>query len=69
VEVNRATRTALLRVPGIGPVATQRILHARRQSRLRFLSDLRQLGAVTSRAAPYVLLNGRRPPMQLSLFA
>lgn len=68
VEVNRAPRMALLRVPGIGPTSARRILEARRKGPLRFLDDLRKLGVVTSRAAPYILLAGKRPPLQLSLF-
>jgi predicted DNA-binding helix-hairpin-helix protein len=69
VEVNRASRNALLRVPGIGPVSARRILRCRRQGRLRYLSDLNKLGVMVFRAAPYVLVNGKRPPQQLSLFA
>jgi putative DNA modification/repair radical SAM protein len=68
IEVNRAPRHELLRVPGIGPRSASRILNARRQSALRELSDLSKLGAVAKRAAPYVLLNGRRPPFQLSIW-
>ena len=68
LEINRAPRTALLRVPGIGPVSTRRILQARQQGQLRHLSDLSKLGVVSSRAAPYVLLDGKRPPLQLPLF-
>jgi putative DNA modification/repair radical SAM protein len=68
VEVNRADREALLRVPGIGPRSATRILGARRQARLATLRDLRKLGAVATRAAPYVLLGGRRPPYQLPLY-
>jgi putative DNA modification/repair radical SAM protein len=66
VEVNRANRDALLRVPGIGPRSATRILGARRDARLTALNDLRKLGAVASRAAPYVLLSGKRPPYQLA---
>jgi predicted DNA-binding helix-hairpin-helix protein len=62
VEVNRCDREALLRVPGIGPAASERIIKAREQCRLRDLGQLRKLGAVASRAAPYVLLDGRVPP-------
>jgi putative DNA modification/repair radical SAM protein len=68
VEVNRADREALLRVPGIGPRSTTRILRARRDARLTTLRDLRKLGAVATRAAPYVLLGGKRPPYQLALY-
>jgi predicted DNA-binding helix-hairpin-helix protein len=67
VEVNRASRPELLRVPGIGPRSADAILRARGQGRLRDLSDLRALGAVAERAAPYVLLDGKRVPRQLRL--
>jgi predicted DNA-binding helix-hairpin-helix protein len=65
VEINVADRRELLRVPGIGPVGAKRILHARRLARLRELGNLRQLGILADRAAPFVLLNGRRPNHQL----
>jgi predicted DNA-binding helix-hairpin-helix protein len=68
VEVNRASRRELLRVPGIGPRSADAILRARRQGRLRDLGDLRTLGAVASRAAPFVLLDGHRPPQQLGFW-
>jgi len=68
VEVNRAGRFELLRVPGIGPRAADRILKARRWGRLRDLGQLRRLGVNTSRAAPFLLLDGRAPAVQLPLF-
>jgi len=68
VELNAADRRDLLRVPGIGPRCADRLLAARRLGRLRNLSDLRQLGIVARRAAPFVLLDGRRPARQLTLW-
>ncbi|MGD9029601.1 MAG: radical SAM protein [Anaerolineae bacterium] len=68
VEVNKASRQELLRVPGIGPKGADRVLAARRQGRLRDLGDLGKLGIVTKRTSPFILLNGRRPPRQLSLW-
>ncbi len=68
VEVNRADLAQLLRVPGIGPQSAQRVIQARRQGRIRTLRDLKQLGANAERAAPYVLLDGKRPPYQLTLW-
>jgi predicted DNA-binding helix-hairpin-helix protein len=68
VEVNRAPRERLLRVPGIGPRAADRIVEARRTTKLRELTELRRLGVQTSWAAPYVLLDGRTPARQLALF-
>lgn len=68
IEINRADRNQLLRIPGIGPKGADTILHARRLKRLDDLSKLRKLGiSATDRAAPFVLLNGKRPAFQLSL--
>ncbi|MCS7261283.1 MAG: radical SAM protein [Anaerolineae bacterium] len=68
VELNRCSRQQLLRVPGIGPRTADTILEARRHGRLRDLSDLRALGVSINRAAPFILLDGRRPPYQLKLW-
>jgi predicted DNA-binding helix-hairpin-helix protein len=68
VEINRASRRELLRVPGIGPRSADAILRARRQGRVRDLGDLRTLGAVADRAAPFVLLDGKAPPRQLTFW-
>ncbi|HXG42601.1 MAG TPA: radical SAM protein [Dehalococcoidia bacterium] len=59
VEVNRAPREWLLRVPGIGPESASRILRRRRQGAIRGLEELRALGVVVGRALPFVLLDGR----------
>lgn len=68
VELNRADRQTLLRVPGIGPKGAGAILRARRQDKLRDVQDLRKIGVVTTRLAPFVMLDGRRPERQLRLF-
>jgi predicted DNA-binding helix-hairpin-helix protein len=68
VEVNLADLETLLRVPGIGPRGAQRVLAARRRGHLRELGDLRRLGIVAERTAPFILLDGRRPVRQLSLW-
>src|SRR5215212_2278137 len=68
IEVNRASRLALLKVPGIGPKSADRIIAARRDARLRDLAQLRALGVMTAWAAPYVLLDGRCVPQQLRLW-
>ncbi len=60
IEINAADRFELLRIPGIGPISARRILTARQHGRLQSSDDLRTLGIVTKRAAPFVLLNGRR---------
>ncbi len=65
VEVNRADREALLRVPGIGPKGAEAILRARRRATLRSVGELRQIGVRTKDIEPFVLLDGRRPAYQL----
>ncbi|MCL4474118.1 MAG: helix-hairpin-helix domain-containing protein [Actinobacteria bacterium] len=61
VEINKAGRAELLRVPGIGPVAARRIVRQRLKERFSSLEDLKRAGALARRAVPYILLNGRRP--------
>jgi predicted DNA-binding helix-hairpin-helix protein len=63
LEVNRAEKSQLLRVPGIGLRGAEAILSARRSGRLRDLASLRKLGIVVARAAPF-LLTGRETPSQ-----
>jgi len=67
VEVNDADRRTLLRIPGIGPAGARRVIEARRQARLRDLGQLERLGVRAEACAPFVLLAGRRPPMQATL--
>jgi predicted DNA-binding helix-hairpin-helix protein len=68
MEINRTTREELLRVPGIGPQSAQRILQLRRVRQLSTVEELQQLGADAKRAAPFILLNGKKPTQQLPLF-
>jgi predicted DNA-binding helix-hairpin-helix protein len=60
VEVRTASRSQLLRVPGIGPVASRRIVEERSRTVIRGLTDLRKLGVLTSRAGGFLTLGGRR---------
>ena len=74
LEVMRAPRELLVRVPGIGPLASRRLVTARRQATFRFGSDLRGAGVDLARAGWFLTLRGRRlasvaPPFQLRLFA
>ena len=68
LEINRAAKRELLRVPGIGLKGAEAILSARRMGKLRDLTALRKLGIVVARAAPFVLLDGRRTESQLVMF-
>jgi len=69
IEIMQASREQLLRVPGIGPVAADAILGARRQGRITELSHLQKLHIrAPEQAAPYILLDGRKPVRQMDLF-
>ena len=68
VEINNAERHDLLRIPGIGLKGADAILSARRHGRLRDVSALRKLGIIVARAAPFLLLDGRRSASQLAMF-
>lgn len=68
VEINRASREELLRVPGIGPKNAQAILHIRKISVISEMSVLRKIGVHTKRVKDFILLNGKQPTRQLSLF-
>jgi predicted DNA-binding helix-hairpin-helix protein len=69
LDVMRADRAELMRIPGIGPKGADSIIRARRNAHLTDLSQLRALGIrAPEQAAPYILLEGRRPPVQLTLF-
>ncbi len=61
VDVNRADREELLRVPGIGIKSAARILATRRFAPVR-PEDLAALGVVVRRAWPFVECSGRRVP-------
>ncbi len=68
IEVNRASREELLRVPGVGMKGAQVIVQERRHNKLRDLQDLRAIGVQTKRMKPFVLVDGKRPSHQLKLF-
>ncbi|MDR1628861.1 MAG: putative DNA modification/repair radical SAM protein [Oscillospiraceae bacterium] len=58
VEVNRAPREMLLRVPGIGVKSTDRILTARRYTKLDF-AGLKKIGVVLKRAQYFLTCGGK----------
>jgi putative DNA modification/repair radical SAM protein len=84
VDLNRAPRELLLRVPGLGVGSVDKLLAARRVRRLR-AEDLQRLRVPTRKVLPFVLVDGHRPvaeraqaaaaaavaetPVQASLFA
>jgi len=73
LEITTAPYAALVRVPGVGPLAARTLVTQRRRVAIRSLGDLRKLGVDTLRAGWYLSLRGRRlaparPAQQLRLF-
>ena len=62
VDVNRADREMLLRVPGLGTKAVATILKARRHTTLR-LDDVARLSAGLKRARPFLIAADYQPTM------
>lgn len=60
VDVNRAPRELLLRVPGLGTKAVERIVQSRRLCSVR-RDDLRRLGVAPAKALPFIVLPDHRP--------
>lgn len=60
VDLNRAPRDLLLRVPGLGVKAVDRLLLARRVRRLRS-DDLHRLHVPVRKLLPFVVIDGHKP--------
>ncbi|MCE5184511.1 MAG: biotin synthase [Planctomycetaceae bacterium] len=54
IDINRADKFELLRVPGLGPVAVKRILDQRRQSRISRIEDFARPTKLLTRAKAYL---------------
>jgi predicted DNA-binding helix-hairpin-helix protein len=54
VNVNRASRLELLRVPGLGPITVNQVLRLRRAQRIGSLADIGRVGARLGKARPYI---------------
>ena len=62
VDVNRATKEALLRVPGLGVRAVQRILASRRHRTMR-LDDVGKLTVSIAKVRPFIITSDWRPAL------
>ncbi|HEY0326392.1 MAG TPA: putative DNA modification/repair radical SAM protein, partial [Allosphingosinicella sp.] len=62
VDVNRADREALLRVPGLGVKAANKIVASRRLRRLR-LDDVARLTVSIAKVRPFIIASDWRPVM------
>jgi predicted DNA-binding helix-hairpin-helix protein len=59
IEVNRAERETLLRIPGIGPLSADRILALRREHPFKDLEHIKAVGVVVVRALTFLRVGGR----------
>jgi putative DNA modification/repair radical SAM protein len=62
VDINRAPREQLLRVPGLGTKAVKRILQARRWRSLG-LDDIARLTVSIAKVRPFIIAQGWRPTL------
>ena len=79
LDLNTADREQMLRVPGLGVTAVDKLLVLRRRKRLR-LEDVRRLSRGSKTSQPFIVVDDWRPtrladqedlrpaPTQLSLF-
>lgn len=65
VDLNAASRAAMLRVPGLGVRTVDRLLAQRKHHAIRW-EDLRRLRCSTERLGPFVVTADRRPPHWLT---
>lgn len=69
IDIMQAELLQLMRLPGIGKKGAEAIVSARRQRTLNDFGQLARLGIRTpEQLAPYILLDGRQPPHQHTLF-
>ncbi len=61
IEINRASREELLRIPGIGPKRVEMIARYRKRMKIQSEDDLKLLGISIESVAQYILLNGKTP--------
>ena len=54
ININKASKFSLLRVPGLGPVTVKRILQQRKQSRIRSIQDVGKVGVRLEKAKKYL---------------
>src|SRR5690349_12475100 len=62
VDVNRAPREMLLRIPGLGTKAVKRILTSRRWRKLR-LDDIARLTVSVTKVRPFIITEDWRPTL------
>jgi len=64
VDINRASREVLIRIPGIGAITANKIIKARKFRRLRYV-DLKKCGVSTKKSGPFIQTLDHNPDAKL----
>jgi predicted DNA-binding helix-hairpin-helix protein len=67
IELNQADKETLIRIPGIGYKNADTIIQARKHHKLIHSHQLRKMGIITKRLAPFILLDGKKISHQMQL--
>ncbi|MCK4352330.1 radical SAM protein [candidate division WOR-3 bacterium] len=59
LEINYASFSGLMRIPGIGRISAERIIREREKGKIKTLETLKKFGAVTARSRNFITLDGR----------
>jgi predicted DNA-binding helix-hairpin-helix protein len=54
IDINRASKTSLLKVPGLGPVTVNRIIKKRRMGKIRHIEQVGRIGLRLEKAKKYL---------------
>jgi len=65
LEINKASKEELLRIPGIGPKRVELIANYRKKQKINSESDLKNLGIPIEKVSEFLLLDGKHPFHQL----
>jgi predicted DNA-binding helix-hairpin-helix protein len=68
IEISKASRKELMRIPGIGPKRAEKILKYRRKGYLYATEDIVKSGIIPIQSAPFLLMHGKQLPNQPQLF-
>ncbi len=68
IEINKANKDLLMKIPGIGPKTADNILTFRKDKRITQDYELKKLKLNIPKAKEYILLQGKMLPQQLHMF-
>ncbi len=73
VEINKASLSTLISIPGIGPTSARKIIKMRIKKSINTIEEIKSIGAWAKRAENFILINGKKSvhskPRQLELIS